>query len=169
MCIRDRYRNEPIIRDWRNRDFRSRSTGQHIPIPVNKENKRSIITKGEDPNGSTNITKLRTSEYVRPYCIQEWPSHQAPAGKGAQRSWYGGRTPQKQVLMQESRRPGIPRVQDSQEFMSVIGFFKEKWSLFSLRRRPLPLPFFEARGGRSSLLRKKKGSLSLEKERSYPL
>ena len=43
------YRKEPIIRDWRNRDFRSRRTGQHIPIPVNKENKRSIITKGERP------------------------------------------------------------------------------------------------------------------------
>ena len=43
------YKEELILRDWRNKDFRSRSTEQYIPIPVNKENKRSINNEGGIP------------------------------------------------------------------------------------------------------------------------
>ena len=43
------YKKELIFRDWRNKDFRSRSTEQYTPIPVNKENKRSINNEGGIP------------------------------------------------------------------------------------------------------------------------
>ena len=40
------YRKEPISRDWKGKDSRSKTTRHHIPIPVNKENKSININEG---------------------------------------------------------------------------------------------------------------------------